>query len=103
MIVREWHIMFWRSFHQRMQDIDHLYARLRRKMDGEPEPEDEEHWSMGKHMYMGLMEDVNHRARLVYVGAGILVIGFLFQVLGALPGGVPWTGINSCSELGFGP
>jgi hypothetical protein len=95
MIIREWQIMFNRHHEQRVQAIDDLYARLSRKMDGVTEVnEDDEHWSMGKHMSDGLTEDVRYRGRLVYTGVALVILGFICQVLGSWPYGV--FGIRSC-------
>jgi len=94
LIIFEWHVIFWRNYHQRLGDIDEHYARLNRKMSGEPEPVEEDNWSMGKHMWMGLREDISQRAKLAYVGMGLLLIGFVLQLIGALPTSV--TGISSC-------
>jgi hypothetical protein len=101
MIVSEWHIMFRRHIAQSIVEIDALYARLRNELT--PPHEEEPHWSMGRHMLMGLAEDVRYRGRLVYWGAGILVLGFVLQALGALPGGIPGTAVSSCSKFGFAP
>lgn len=106
MIVWEWHVMFQRGVADKVGQIDALYARLSRKMEGlPPETEEEimgeEHWSMGKHMHMGMMEDVRYRGKFVYGGLAFILIGFFFQVIGSIPGGL-WA-MKSCSVFGFGP
>lgn len=105
LIVREWHLMFRRHAGEKIREIDQLYARIRRRQDGLPpeDPHSDEFWSMGKHMYMGLMEDITYRGKLVYVGAGLVILGFALQGLGTLPGGLPWAHITSCSALTFAP
>ncbi|MGE3990124.1 hypothetical protein [Pseudorhodoplanes sp.] len=94
LIVYEWHIMFWRHYHRRLDDIDAHYEKLRRKADGEAEPVEEDNWSMGKHMWMGLREDIVYRAKLAYVGVALLLFGFVLQLIGALPSDI--TGLKSC-------
>lgn len=105
MIVWEWHLMFRRYITSKISEIDALYERLHRQRDGLPpeDPHADEFWSMGKHMYMGMMEDVRQRGRLVYVGAGLIVFGFVFQGLGTVPGGLPWAHVASCSVFTIGP
>ena len=97
--------MFRRYVANKISEIDELYSRLRRQQEGLPpvDPHADEFWSMGKHMYMGMMEDVSHRGRLVYVGVGLVVLGFVFQAIGTTPGGLPWAGVGSCSAFTFGP
>ena len=103
LIAWEWHLMFQRHVANRIGEIDALYSRLRRKQEGMQEEEDEEFWSMGKHMYDGLMEDVRYRGKIVYTGVGLIIVGFLLQVLGSIPGGIAWIKVTSCSSFGFGP
>jgi hypothetical protein len=105
MIVWEWHLMFRRYITNKISEIDALYERLHRQRDGLPpvDPHADEFWSMGKHMYMGMLEDVRQRGRLVYLGAGLIVLGFVFQGLGTVPGGLPWVRVASCSAFAIGP
>jgi uncharacterized membrane protein len=95
MILYEWRVMFERHMGEKKIEIEAFFERRARHAMGEPEPPEEEvNWSMGKHMAMGLEEDVKFRGRMVMVGTGLVVIGFLLQVAGTWPGGI--FGIKIC-------
>jgi hypothetical protein len=91
--------MFWRHYQNRNAEIDEFYARWRRRTEGDPEPlpDEDNNYSMGKYMSMGLREDIQHRARLAYVGASLLILGFCLQMLGALPPSYLFKGIFACN------
>jgi hypothetical protein len=98
MVVFEWHVMFNRHIGERTSVIDAFYARYNARAEGRKLPEDDDldNYSMGKHMGMGLREDVQFRGRLVYVGTALLIVGFLLQAVAAIPGGITWLGLKSC-------
>ncbi|MGJ4961586.1 hypothetical protein [Bradyrhizobium sp. HKCCYLRH3061] len=106
LIAREWYEMFRRYINERELEISEFYARYFARMEGRSRTEyemDEDNYSLGRHMGMGLREDVRHRLKLFGFGVVLVVFGFLGQALGSVPGGVPGTGLQSCSTFGFAP
>jgi uncharacterized membrane protein len=95
MILYEWRIMFERHMGEKKIEIETFFERRHRHAMGEPEPPEEEvNWSMGKHMAMGLQDDVRLRSRIVLIGTVLIVLGFCLQVAGTWPGGL--FGFKSC-------
>ena len=45
------------------------------------------------------LKDNRYRARLFFVGAVLVIFGFLGQTLGSLPYGIPFFGFGNCSAV----
>ena len=98
MIVVEWHMAFRHYVEERKAEIDGMMTRWVDKMEGRvPQPDlDADSPARGRGMWALLMSDVKTRGALVYVGIGLVVLGFVCQLLGSLPGGVPYFGFKTC-------
>jgi hypothetical protein len=52
--------------------------------------------SMWRHTQRENLKDNRYRARLFFVGAVLVIFGFLGQTLGSLPHGIPFFGFGNC-------
>jgi hypothetical protein len=98
--LRDWDI------NEKELEISEFYARYFARQEGRTRTDyemDEDNYSLGKHMGMGLQEDEKHRAKLFGFGVLLVVLGFLGQAFGSIPGGVPGTPFQSCSTFSFAP
>jgi hypothetical protein len=98
MIAFEWHLMFKREMHERLQRIVEDYAKEKALREGE----DYEDLSASDHtMWREFSKlwgkDKRFRQRLFYPGVALVLMGFLGQLIGSLPYANSFFGFASCS------
>jgi hypothetical protein len=106
MIAWEWRYMFKLDRSARELEISEIRARYLARLDGPGRTEyelDEDNASLPKHMEHALGYQLNYRSRYFYSGVALVVLGFVCQCAGSLPGGIPGTSIQSCSTFGWSP
>jgi hypothetical protein len=64
---------------------------------------DEDNYSLPKHLEHALNYQFNYRKRFFYSGTALVILGFVGQCAGSLPGGVPGTPFQSCSTFSWAP
>jgi hypothetical protein len=102
MIAWEWRHMFKHDRFMRELEISEIRARQIARLEGRERTDyemDEDNYSLPKHMMQGLREQSNFRKRFFYSGTALVILGFLGQFGGSLPGGIPGTAIRGCSTL----
>jgi hypothetical protein len=84
-IAVEWHHQFKRDHDRRIGELQKAYERqaaeLRRESYEDPD-RDVDNWRIYQRLFL---EEWNWRRKVFYTGAGLVVLGFLFQVLGNWP------------------
>jgi hypothetical protein len=82
--LRDWDI------NEKELEISEFYARYFARQEGRTRTDyemDEDNYSLGKHMGMGLQEDEKHRAKLFGFGVLLVVLGFLGRLSAQSPAG----------------
>jgi hypothetical protein len=106
MIAWEWRHMFLLDLFNRELEISEIRARHFARLDGRDRTDyemDENNPSLPKHMEQALNYQLNYRKRFFYSGTALVILGFLGQCAGSLPGGVPGTPFQSCSTFSWAP
>ncbi|QWG24461.1 hypothetical protein KMZ93_06020 [Bradyrhizobium sediminis] len=106
MIAWEWRQMFLHDRSNRELAISEIRARYFARLEGRDRTEyemDEGNYHLPKHMENALNYQFDRRRRFFYGGAALVILGFLGQVAGSLPGGIPGTPFQSCSTFGWAP
>src|SRR5262249_44658987 len=97
MIAFEWHFMSQRENAERLNQIGADYERLGAELDGKKYQDPHEGDSTMRREFQKLWRaDKRFRRRLFYPGVTLVVLGFVFQILGGWPYGLSALGINAC-------
>ena len=84
-IALEWHHQFKRDHHRRIDQLQKAYERNAAELSGEPyeDPDDDKYnWRMFQKLFI---EEWQWRRKVFFTGAGLVIVGFIFQVLGNWP------------------
>jgi hypothetical protein len=106
MIAWEWRHMFKHDRFMRELEISEIRARQIARLEGRDRTDyemDEDNYSLPRHMGQALNHQSNFRKRFFYSGTALVILGFLSQFAGSLPGGIPGTSIRSCSTFSWAP
>jgi hypothetical protein len=106
MIAWEWRYMFMHDRFMRKLEISEIRARQMARLEGRERTDyemDEDNLSLPKHMGQALVYQSNFRKRFFYTGTALVILGFVGQFAGSLPGGIPGTSIRSCSTFSWVP
>lgn len=106
MIAWEWRYVFIRDRSSHQLEISEIRARYFDRLDGRDRTDyemDEDNPSLPNHMEQALNYQLRYRRRYFYSGVMLVVLGFVGQCAGSLPGGIPGTSIQSCSTFGWAP
>lgn len=89
--------MFKREVHERLQQIVEDYEKTKAGFAGDryEDPSSEDH-TMWREFQKLWRKDKRLRQRLFYPGVILVVLGFIFQVLGSWPGGLAAFGFKAC-------
>ena len=99
MIAREWYKAMALYRFNRELEISEIRERVIAREQGKsrtPYEEDEDNPSLPKHMEQALEYELEERTGLFWWGMVLVIVGFVLQVFGSWPGGVPFLGIKSC-------
>ena len=97
LIAFEWHHMFTRDVYMRQKRIERDYNKSIAEAEGRKFDDDEDlEYTMWREFQHLLRKDSFYRQWLFYVGAGLIVLGFVLQALGSWPYGTPFFGLKSC-------
>ena len=91
---------------ERELEINEIRARYMARLEGRDRTDyemDEDNYSLPKHMEQALNYQFNFRKRFFYTGTALVILGFVGQFAGSLPGGIPGTPIQSCSTFSWAP
>jgi hypothetical protein len=106
MIAWEWRYMFKNDRSERELEISEIRARHFARLDGRDRTDyemDEDNASLPRHMEQALGYQLKYRGRYFYGGVALVILGFVGQCAGSLPGGIPGTSIQSCSTFAWTP
>jgi hypothetical protein len=84
-IAVEWHHQFERDHYRRIGELQKAYERQAAELRGEvyEDPdEDKSNWRMFQKLFI---EEWKWRRKVFFTGAGLIILGFIFQVLGNWP------------------
>jgi hypothetical protein len=84
-IAIEWHHQFKRDHDRRIGELQKAYDQQAAELNGEKYEDpnnDVDNWRMYQKLFL---EEWNWRRKVFYAGAGMVIVGFLFQVLGNWP------------------
>lgn len=95
-VAYEWHRTFKLDVHRRQSALQHAYDTFEAKQSGKEPPESEDELMAKEFSKLAHQESV-YREWLFYVGATLIVIGFLLQALGSWPYADPIFGLKACS------
>lgn len=96
MLVAEWRIAFRRDAEERKAEIAAMNHRWFNKQSELADEEPDESPAVGRGMWATLTGEVRRRSTLVFIGIALIIVGFIGQVLGSWPYGVPFLGWKSC-------
>lgn len=98
-IALDWRRAFQDRIDQRYVELEELEAEIGRQYSGDDvalnEDEEEIPFHAPKHMAEGIEWQRRTEPRLFYGGCLLVFLGFLLQILGTFPGGIPALGIVS--------
>ena len=96
-IAFEWRYMFWREYEMRQDELQYDYEKYHAELSGEPYQDSRGgDYTMAREFSKLASREGLFRRKLFYFGVGLVVAGFVGQVLGSWPHGVPFTGITAC-------
>lgn len=97
LIAFEWHLMFKREMHERLQQTVEVFEKYKAHWTGDQyeEPYLEDH-TIWRELQKLQAKDKRVRQKLFYPGVVLVVLGFLFQVLGSWPWGLTSLGLRAC-------
>lgn len=84
-IAREWLHQFKRDFDRRMGELQKAYEKQRSEQNGVPYVDadnDVDNWRIFQKLFLA---EWRWRRKVFFTGAGLVIFGFLFQVLGNWP------------------
>jgi hypothetical protein len=84
-IAFEWHHQFKRDHDRRIGELQRAYERNAAEQCGEPPPEQDEDAAMWREFQKLFLAEWRWRRKVFFTGAGLVILGFLFQVLGNWP------------------
>jgi hypothetical protein len=89
LIASEWHHVFTHEYRNRLFELEHDSERTRAERQGQEyeDPRGADH-TMWRDIQRVFVKDWKFRRLLFYVGVGLVLLGFIGQVLGSLPNGV---------------
>lgn len=89
--------MFWREYEKRQYELNADYQKYGAELRGEKyqDPRNGD-YTMAKEFSKLVSKEGLYRRELFYVGVVLVVLGFVGQVLGSWPHGVPLTGFRAC-------
>jgi hypothetical protein len=95
-IAIEWHHGFVRDHEKRIDQLGRAYERAAAEARGEQVGDLDEDKLMWREFQKLFLQEWRWRGRVFYSGAILIVLGFLGQLLGSWPGGVPFFGFKAC-------
>ncbi len=89
--------MFWREYEKRQDELQYDYEKYHAELSGEPyqDPRGGD-YTMARDFSKLTSREGLFRRKLFYFGVGLVVAGFVGQVLGSWPHGVPFTKFQAC-------
>ena len=84
-VALEWHHQFKRDHDRRMGELQKAYEKKSAELNGLPyeEPDrDEDNWRIFQKLFLA---EWQWRRKVFFTGAGLVILGFIFQVLGNWP------------------
>jgi hypothetical protein len=94
-IAFEWRFMFWREYEKRQHELHADFEKYSAELRGE-EYQDRGLYTMAREFSKLLSKEGLFRRKLFYVGVVLVVLGFIGQVLGSWPQGIPLTSFRAC-------
>jgi hypothetical protein len=95
-IAWEWHHMYKRDHDKRISELQTAYERNRAEQEGRRYEDFDEDASMWREFQKLFLAEWKWRAKVFFTGVTLVVLGFLGQLLGSWPYGVPFLGFKSC-------
>jgi hypothetical protein len=84
-IAFEWYHQFWRDHERRIAELQKAYERQTALYKGEPLPEQDEDMLMWREFQKLFLKEWRWRRKVFFTGATLVILGFVFQVLGNWP------------------
>ena len=89
--------MFKRDVYMRQKRIERDYNKSVAESETKPFDNDSDlEYTMWREFQKLLRSDTLYRQWLFYVGAGLIILGFVLQTVGSWPHGIPFLGIANC-------
>jgi hypothetical protein len=84
-IAFEWYHQYKRDHERRIGELQKAYERQAAWYKGEPPPEQDEDMLMWREFQKLFLKEWRWRRKVFFTGAGLVIAGFVFQVLGSWP------------------
>jgi hypothetical protein len=84
-IAVEWYHQYRRDHDRRIGELQKAYERQSAEFNGEPLPDQDEDRLMWREFQKLFLKEWRWRRKVFLIGAGLVVLGFIFQVLGSWP------------------
>lgn len=95
-IAWEWHHMYVRDREKRINELQKAYERNRAKYEDREYNDFDEDAAMWREFQKLFLAEWRWRAKVFFTGVTLVVLGFVGQLLGSWPYGVPLFGIRGC-------
>jgi hypothetical protein len=84
-IAFEWYHQFRRDHERRIGELEKARERNAAEMRGELPPEQDEDAAMWREFQKLFLKEWRWRRKVFITGAGLVIVGFVFQALGSWP------------------
>jgi hypothetical protein len=84
-IAFEWYHQYQRDHDKRMDELEKAYERATAEILGKSAPEQDDDRLMWREFQKLFLKEWHWRSRIFFAGAGMVILGFIFQVLGSWP------------------
>jgi hypothetical protein len=84
-IAFEWFHQYRRDHDRRINELQRAYERATAEMRGEGPPDQDEDRMMWREFQRLFLQEWRWRRKVFFTGAVLVILGFVFQVLGARP------------------
>jgi len=84
-IAIEWYHQYKRDHDRRIVELEKAYERSSAERLGQPFPDQDEDRMMWREFQKLFLREWRWRRKVFFTGAGLVILGFVFQVLGNWP------------------